>query len=299
LKGLLAEAGIPSPERSPFRPAFPADTEPALARRTAALQQSVAQREGAAENPAEGTIRWLQAQIKALMERESADKARQEKIRVIQTRIAAIAADVERIQAEIAQIEGPDRLRMAAAYEERLQTYVDYFRNLKSEQKTLEELYEPVKARLASGTASPQERDLEFSIRWEADLDKWLERGEVLFDQRRTIPYGTMQGLRETATRILAPAWTSGDPDRTSPALEEFLQEFRKRELPARNYLRAGVTARDLLEWLYEVEHVQLRYGLKYNGVELENLSPGTKGIVLLILYQGMDIADTRPLIVD
>ena len=49
----------------------------------------------------------------------------------------------------------------------------------------------------------------------------------------------------------------------------------------------------------YEVEHVRLTYGLKYNGVDLENLSPGTKGIVLLILYLGMDIADTRPLIVD
>lgn len=44
---------------------------------------------------------------------------------------------------------------------------------------------------------------------------------------------------------------------------------------------------------------MHLSYGLKYNGVELEKLSPGTKGIVLLILYLGMDIADTRPLIVD
>lgn len=33
--------------------------------------------------------------------------------------------------------------------------------------------------------------------------------------------------------------------------------------------------------------------------MELEKLSPGTKGIVLLILYLGMDIGDTRPLIVD
>ena len=33
--------------------------------------------------------------------------------------------------------------------------------------------------------------------------------------------------------------------------------------------------------------------------MDLENLSPGTKGIVLLILYLGMDVSDTRPLIVD
>ena len=63
--------------------------------------------------------------------------------------------------------------------------------------------------------------------------------------------------------------------------------------------MRTGVTVPHVFEWLYEVEHVKLSYGLKYNGVELEKLSPGTKGIVLLILYLGMDVADTRPLIVD
>ena len=63
--------------------------------------------------------------------------------------------------------------------------------------------------------------------------------------------------------------------------------------------MRLGVTVQDVFEWLYEVDHVRLSYGLKYNGVELEKLSPGTKGIVLLILYLGMDVADSRPLIVD
>src|SRR2546423_381394 len=68
-----------------------------------------------------------------------------------------------------------------------------------------------------------QEQALEFSIRWEADLNKWLERGGALFDQRKTIPYGTMQDLASAARRILAPAWTSGDPQKIGPAMAEFL----------------------------------------------------------------------------
>jgi ABC-type lipoprotein export system ATPase subunit len=299
IEALLTAAGIPDTERAPFRPAFPADTEPQLVRRTATLQQSIAQREGAAQNPAEGTIRALEAQIKTLMERESADKARQKRISDIQTRIAAINAEIERIQTEIAHIEGPEKARMAAAYTERMDAYFSYFKNLKSEQQTLEELYAPVKAQLAADGASSQEQDLEFSIRWEADLNQWLSRGIVLFDQRRTIPYGTMQGLTDAAARILVPAWRSGDPDTIKPAMEQFLAEFRKKELPPRSYLRSDATLHDLLQWLYEVEHIRLTYGLKYNGVQLENLSPGTKGIVLLILYLGMDVTDTRPLIVD
>ena len=55
----------------------------------------------------------------------------------------------------------------------------------------------------------------------------------------------------------------------------------------------------DVFDLIYEVDQVQLSYGLKDNGTDLEKLSPGTKGIVLLILYLGMDVADTRPMIVD
>ena len=80
---------------------------------------------------------------------------------------------------------------------------------------------------------------------------------------------------------------------------DEILDGFRSADVAPAKYLRSGITLRDVVEWLYEVEHVKLSYSLKYNGVELEKLSPGTKGIVLLILYIGMDHTDTRPLIVD
>ncbi len=295
----LSDAGLPEDDLAAFRPAFPADTETPLARRETQIRQSIAQREGALENPAQNTIRWLQAEIEVLAKRESADKARQERTKTIQTRIAAIDTEIARIQTEIEQIEGHDKERLVAARLERLNTYVAYFANLQREQETLEELYAPVTARLQSDSASAQEQDLEFSIRWEVDLPKWLERGSVLFDQRKAIPYGTFQGLGDAARKMLVPAWTSGDPAQIRPATEQFLAEFRKPELPPAKYLRSGVTVQDAFEWLYEVEHVRLSYGLKYNGVELEKLSPGTKGIVLLILYLGMDIADTRPLIVD
>ena len=58
--------------------------------------------------------------------------------------------------------------------------------------------------------------------------------------------------------------------------------------------LRAGIAYSGVMDWLFSLEHVQLRYGLKYNGLELEKLSPGTKGIVLLMLYMWIDQADVR-----
>jgi len=51
--------------------------------------------------------------------------------------------------------------------------------------------------------------------------------------------------------------------------------------------------------WLYGTDHVEVSYGLEYEGVDVQQLSPGTRGIVLLLLYLSIDIDDERPLIID
>ncbi|HEY4951700.1 MAG TPA: AAA family ATPase [Candidatus Acidoferrales bacterium] len=38
---------------------------------------------------------------------------------------------------------------------------------------------------------------------------------------------------------------------------------------------------------------------MTYDGVDIRKLSPGTRGIVLLLLYLALDSADDRPLIID
>jgi ABC-type Mn2+/Zn2+ transport system ATPase subunit len=51
--------------------------------------------------------------------------------------------------------------------------------------------------------------------------------------------------------------------------------------------------------WLYSTDHIQMRYSVTYDGVAIEQLSPGTRGIVLLLLYLVIDQQDRRPLIID
>ena len=52
-------------------------------------------------------------------------------------------------------------------------------------------------------------------------------------------------------------------------------------------------------ELLYSTAHISLRYGVRYDDVDIEQLSPGTRGIVLLLLYLSLDQRDDRPLIID
>lgn len=42
-----------------------------------------------------------------------------------------------------------------------------------------------------------------------------------------------------------------------------------------------------------------MRYGIDYDGVDIRKLSPGTRGIVLLLLYLALDDSDNRPLVID
>jgi hypothetical protein len=293
----LIDIGVLEGDREALKPKFSGDPETALSNADSALRKKVGEKEGATENPAEGTIRALELQIKALTDKDTADKARQKRIKDIQTRIAAIGIELGRLNVEIAQIEGPEKERLEQVTKERLLCYGGYFKNLQEEQKALEALYTPVKKRLLSPDASVTEQDLEFSIRWDVDVDKWLQRGAALFDQRRSNPFGDMEGMAKAARDSLVPAWMSGNSETIMTAFHAFREQFRSKH--PREFVRTDVTIQDVSEWLYEVDHIHLNYGLKYNKVDLEKLSPGTKGIVLLILYLGMDTADTRPLIVD
>ncbi len=55
----------------------------------------------------------------------------------------------------------------------------------------------------------------------------------------------------------------------------------------------------DLGRWLYSTDHIQVRYTIEYEGVPITQLSPGTRGIVLLLLYLALDVEDFRPLLID
>ena len=52
-------------------------------------------------------------------------------------------------------------------------------------------------------------------------------------------------------------------------------------------------------QWLFNTDHIDIQYGIEYDGVDIRKLSPGTRGIVLLLLYLALDDADRRPLVID
>lgn len=84
----LTELGVPAEEMEAFRPKFSGDIHLPLGAAKKQLN-TIALAKIGGEPPAEGTINWIKAKILALTDKETADKARQDKIKQIQTRVNA------------------------------------------------------------------------------------------------------------------------------------------------------------------------------------------------------------------
>ena len=78
---------------------------------------------------------------------------------------------------------------------------------------------------------------------------------------------------------------------------------FDMRELPERASIprlqvRKGVTVAQVYDWVFGQEYLSPRYGLRFGGKPIYQLSPGEKGTLLLIFFLLAEL-DTRPLIID
>ena len=78
--------------------------------------------------------------------------------------------------------------------------------------------------------------------------------------------------------------------------MNAFIDDYFVSQRPA---LAHGASWLDVGEWLFSTDHIRVQYSIEYEGVAISRLSPGTRGVVLLTLYLGLDQWDLRPLVID
>jgi len=212
--------------------------------------------------------------------------------KVSKAKIALAKAD-----AEIAKSKGAAE-RIDALRLQRRAAYVGVFQAVLDEETALAELYEPLKARIAEAPGSLAK--LAFTVRRHVDLAAWCEAGESLLDLRFGNAFKGKGSLRVIAELSLLEAWQIGDAAQAGEALQNFaalhsgdLKAQRPADMEAKEW------ARRIAAWLFNTNHISVGYGLQFDGVAIERLSPGTRGIVLLLLYLAVDSQDDRPLIID
>jgi hypothetical protein len=207
---------------------------------------------------------------------------------------------LERLREKLKDCNGA-RARVAALVTEREQGYIRVFEAVLVEERVLNELYSPLRTRLqtAGGTLAR----LSFTVTRVADLAAWAKRGEALFDLRGG-PFKGIGSLEKEANTMLLSAWTTGDAAAVSRAMREFRTKHQEALLAKAPYPRTDQVnyrpwSQHFAQWLYSTDHIAIEYGINYDGIDIRKLSPGTRGIVLLLLYLALDDSDDRPLIID
>ncbi|MCS6267985.1 MAG: hypothetical protein H2174_10535 [Vampirovibrio sp.] len=249
------------------------------------------------EPASEGTVLWTEGKLKELETQVSSNQATREKIQSLQTQLSKINGELNQLRIEVKRIEESD---VAAITNKLSQIWVHFgkiFESFKKENDLLTELYKPVEEHLnRTGLGNQQ---LSFYIRQRFDTKGWNERIENLFDGRRfsSLP----KSIDEVANiaEQLQSYWSNLQNDLLIESVKDLFIAFDCEQAVYDTFLKKSSKPDDILRAIVSVASFTLEYGLRYNNTELDKLSPGTKGIVLLILYLILDVDDTRPLIVD
>ncbi len=243
----------------------------------------------------------LQAEITRLEKLVSVDRDTANKFSVLSKRITDENAALNRLTEKLTDCEGAKE-RVKTLVQEREAAYLRVFDAIMAEQAVVTELYNPLMTRL--GKAEGTLKKLSLSVARVADIGCWADAGEQLLDLRQKGPFKGRGTLRQLADAALKAAWETGDPQTVSAAMANFRAENQEALLECSPVSKADQAnyrawSKRFAKWLFGTEHIGIQYSIDYDGVDIRKLSPGTRGIVLLLLYLALDDADDRPLIID
>ncbi len=309
-------SGLSTQQWNDFLLVHKGDVDSALKNYIALVDQETAKLNGVAPSAADPSVPLIPTGVKLDQTQLAvlkAEMARIEKLisadTVIQSQYAALSKKISTEKTALQTLKTRLNDAMGAAdrrkglQQEREAAYGRLFAAVISEQNALVTLYAPLMGRLAamSGTL----KRLSFKVSRIADVTEWANAGEKgLIDCRRAGDFYGVGTLERVVRSELKLIWETGSADQVQAAMTAFIASHHKALLahaphaPADQEVRRQWLKR-FAQWLFSTDHISVRYEILYDGTDIRKLSPGTRGIVLLLLYLSLDDVDDRPLIID
>lgn len=308
LKESFSETGISETQWAGFELVFKGDVDGILNERidniTAQIAKIVDGSQDVIDITKEPPEKWPQKTL--TIERDKAkalvglDGQKQLRYGQMQQQLTADLKAQEKSTEELTLAKGAEE-RKKKLTERRRGLYVKVFQSFLDEKQVLEELYAPLQDTLKGANGSLKR--LRLSVSREIDLAAWITAGEELLDLRKDSLLRGHGALAAHAEKYLIPAWQGGTAEEVGEAMQKFLKELHQelnKAMPSTiTPDKKTAWIQRVATWLYSTEHLSMQYSITYDGVAIEQLSPGTRGIVLLLLYLVIDAQDRRPLIID
>lgn len=244
----------------------------------------------------------LKAEMARLEMRISADTVVRNQYTALSKKISTEKSALQGLKTRLDDAKGASE-RRKTLQQEREAAYGRLFDAVVKEQNALTELYAPLMERLAAmkGTL----KKLSFKVSRITDVAQWSSIGENdLIDCRKAGDFYGRGSLEKTARTELLLAWEAGTAIEVQAAMSGFIAAHHKALMAHAPFAPAEQEAfrqwsKRFAHWLFSTDHISVRYEILYDGIDIRKLSPGTRGIVLLLLYLALDDADDRPLIID
>lgn len=217
---------------------------------------------GTEEKP--GSINWLQFEIKSLLELP-------ERLRELKAARSASSREIH----------------------DQIQAMVNEYKRL----------YEPVQ----TFVNSPEQREMDLPLDFQVQIEESGFADHFLNRLSRQVR-GSFSGveesnqfLRSTLQEVIfaRPNEAIGFAEKIDDMMHFDRREGQQnRESRLDDQLRRGVSAQEILDYIFGFEYLSPRYSLTYDGQEIGLLSPGERGLLLLVFYLLVD-KDDIPIVID
>lgn len=209
--------------------------------------------------------------------------------------IVWLSSEIESLGSLPARLEGAKvrRAELSKEIHAHIQKMVDEYQRL----------YGPVQEFVKSAEQMDMNLPLEFHVRIE-------ESGfqDQFFNRLNRQVRGTFSGVEESnqlLRRLLQEASFAAADDAVAFAetIDSALRADKRdgqqeRETRLAEQLRKGVEPIEVLDYLFGFDYLSPRYSLTYDGQEIGQLSPGERGLLLLVFYLLVD-KDDIPIVID
>ncbi|MBI1262774.1 MAG: hypothetical protein GC184_13730 [Rhizobiales bacterium] len=225
------------------------------------------------------------------------------KLKYQQQKAAASAVEqtIKALESEIAKIDAELKPELARLENERSAAYISYFEICGREKSKIEELYKPLQDSLGAGTET--DKKLTFEARIGYRIEAHCRAGHDIIDRTRKGNFRDQPNLKKALGEMFEQLSRSDfDPAAIQSEIQKLLDAFTNFDgtnVEIQQQLRENCGLEEFYNWLFDPTNFEIVSSLKFEGSELYVLSPGQKGIILLMLYLEIDKADDRPLIID
>ena len=239
------------------------------------------------------------------------EESRKEKLDEINKKVSEYSKKLENINKESLKIM-EYKNDISKLNVRRKDIYKEWFYNLTLEYNALMEMYAPITISLDKSIET-ESRLFDFYVKFDFDVELMTENGDELIDHGKKGRYyqktkaALAEELKQMKIDITFNKYKNKDEflNQNDEKIQSYLQAVEKlfnnssEQVNIDEQLKKNKTSNDFYNWLYSFDYYKLNYSIKFNKIDLEKLSPGLKGIALLILFLELDKEDYTPLLVD